>query len=80
MTANSEWAFAAPEFYPQYATALSKLTGPGVAFADVTEVWSAIAARKQHMDLSGNGLNHPNDYGHRLYAETILAVVGGAER
>ena len=76
MTANAEWSHAAPDLYPTYAAALAKLTGPGVAFADVTAVWSAIAARKKHLDLTGNGLNHPNDYGHRLYADTILDVIG----
>jgi acyl-CoA thioesterase-1 len=76
MTANSEWKHAAPELYPQYAGTLGKLSGPGVAFADVTAVWQAVEARKKHMDLSGNGLNHPNDFGHRLYADVILAVIG----
>jgi lysophospholipase L1-like esterase len=76
MTANSEWVHSAPETYPRYAGALATLTGPGVAFADVTKTWTAIEARKKHMDLSGNGLNHPNDYGHRIYADVILAVIG----
>lgn len=76
MTANSEWKHSAPELYPQYAAALGKLTGPGIAFADVTAVWTAVEGRKKHMDLSGNGLNHPNDLGHRLYADTVLAVIG----
>ncbi len=76
MTANSEWTHSAPDLYPQYAAELSKLTGPGVAFADVTKTWTAISDRKKHLDLAGNGLNHPNDYGHRIYAEVILQVVG----
>ncbi|MBI1842807.1 MAG: SGNH/GDSL hydrolase family protein [Verrucomicrobia bacterium] len=76
MTANSEWVHAAPDLYPKYADALAKLAGPGIAFANATERWTAIEGRKKHMDLSGNGLNHPNDYGHRLYAEVILSVIG----
>jgi acyl-CoA thioesterase I len=76
MTANSEWTGASPDLYPQYAAALGKLAGPGIAFADVTAMWTAIAERKKHMDLSGNGLNHPNDCGHRIYAEVILSVIG----
>jgi len=28
--------------------------------------------RKTHHDLTGNGINHPNDFGHRLYAQVIL--------
>ncbi len=76
MTANREWIHSAPELYPAYAKSLTQLTGPGIAFADVTTVWTAVEARKKHFDLTGNGLNHPNDFGHRLYAETILAVIG----
>ena len=30
---------------------------------------------KHDLDLTGNGLNHPNDFGHRLYAQTILALL-----
>lgn len=77
MTANPEWSYAAPEIYPAYAAALKKLTGPGRAMADVTEIWSAVLTQKSYLSLSGNGLNHPNDFGHRLYAETVLAVIGG---
>lgn len=77
MTANSEWVHAAPELYPKYAAALEALTGPGIALADITAVWSAVESRKKHFDLTGNGLNHPNDFGHRLYADAILAIIGG---
>ena len=76
MTANREWDYASPELYPQYATALGAMVGPGIAVADVTALWSVVEARKKHFDLTGNGLNHPNDFGHRLYAASILAVIG----
>lgn len=79
MTANPEWSHSAPGLYPQYATALAGLTGPGIAMANVTATWTAIVSRKKDLDLSGNGLNHPNDFGHRIYADVILAVIGGAE-
>ena len=77
MTANSEWNRSAPELYPAYAAALEKLTGPGIALANVTAVWMAVADRKPYLSLSGNGLNHPNDFGHRLYGDVVLAVIGG---
>ena len=76
MTANPEWSHSAPAFYPQYATALAGLTGPGIGLADVTKTWTAYLSRKNYLDLSGNGLNHPNDFGHRIYADVILAVIG----
>lgn len=76
MTANPEWIHATPPLYPAYAAALEKLTGPGIAAANVTSVWMALLERKQVLDFTGNGLNHPNDFGHRIYADVILGVIG----
>jgi acyl-CoA thioesterase I len=59
-----------------YRDALAHRTGDGVALADVTRLWTDLLARKDPHDLSGNGWNHPNDFGHRIYAQTILAVMG----
>jgi acyl-CoA thioesterase-1 len=77
MTANPEWKHAQPPFYPAYAKAMQALAGPGIAVADVTTVWLALLERKGVLDLSGNGLNHPNDFGHRVYADVVLATIGG---
>jgi acyl-CoA thioesterase-1 len=30
--------------------------------------------RKSFFDIS-DGLNHPNDFGHRLYAQTVLGLL-----
>ncbi len=76
MTANPEWNKAAPELYPAYAAAVKALARPGVAVANVTMVWSALLSRKGFFDLTGNGLNHPNDFGHRVYADVILETIG----
>jgi len=62
--------------FAEYRNALARLAGDGVALADVTTLWTAVAARKNPHDLSGNGWNHPNDFGHRIYAQTILATMG----
>src|SRR5262249_40064308 len=62
--------------FAEYRDALVTLTGNGVALADVTTLWTALVARKNPHDLSGNGWNHPNDFGHRIYAQTILATMG----
>jgi lysophospholipase L1-like esterase len=76
MTGNPEWtAFPDPSRFLEYRDALAGLTGEGVALADVTSVWTEIVRRKKYLDLSGNGLNHPNDFGHRLYAQVILALL-----
>jgi lysophospholipase L1-like esterase len=63
-----------------YRDALSTITGTGIAFADVTRLWTRLCSRKSPYDLSGNGLNHPNDFGHRLYAQTILESLRTARR
>ncbi len=75
MTGNSDWIATPPEMFPEYRDALASLTGPGVVLADLTSVWRRLMERKRHLDLTGNGVNHPNDYGHRIYARAILALL-----
>jgi len=58
----------------RYRRALKGLTGPGVALADVTALFDAMLQRKRWHDL-GSGINHPNDFSHRLYAQTILGLL-----
>ena len=74
MTANETWQHAAPDLYPAYLEQLLTLRVPGLAVADVTSIWTWIVERKKFLDLTGNGVNHPNDFGHRLYADVILAL------
>src|SRR5690606_7814638 len=68
MTGNADWKHSAPELYPAYRDALAEHKGEGVAVADVTSVWLDMLKRKRFTDLTGNGVNHPNDFGHRVYA------------
>lgn len=75
MTGHAEWVHTPPEMFPLYRDALESLTGPGVALADVTSMWQEMFRHKREVDLTGNGVNHPNDFGHRLYAEVILALL-----
>lgn len=75
MTGNPDWVHTPAEMFPIYRDALASLEGPGVALADLTSVWIRVLERKRHTDLTGNGVNHPNDHGHRLYARTILALL-----
>lgn len=73
MSANSQWTYSRPELYPQYRDALAQLQGDGVILADVYTLWHTFDQRKGHIAITGNGLNHPNDFGHRLYAMTLWA-------
>jgi lysophospholipase L1-like esterase len=69
--------FVVMERFPAYRDALAQLCGEGVVLADMTTLWVDLLARKSPYDLTGNGLNHPNDFGHRLYAQMILALLAG---
>jgi len=62
--------------FAAYQDRLRALGGEGVAFVDMTRLWVEVGQRKPIDDLSGNGLNHPNDFGHRLYAHAIIAALG----
>ncbi len=75
MTGNPDWMATPAEMFPAYREALASLEGPGVALADVTSIWRKMMERKRHIDVTGNGVNHPNDYGHRVYAQAILALL-----
>jgi len=52
-----------------------KISRPGTAFADITTSELDMLKRKDYLDLSGNGANHPNDFLHRIYAQRILEVL-----
>ncbi len=61
----------------EYGEALRKYvaTAPNdVALADVHLLWQEIVKRKGFLALTGNGVNHPNDYGHRIYASVLLSL------
>jgi lysophospholipase L1-like esterase len=72
MLGNKEWGMPMEQF-PLYRDALAELCGPGVVLADLTSMWQSLLERKSFYDLTGNGVNHPNDFGHCVYAESILA-------
>ncbi|MEI6534282.1 MAG: SGNH/GDSL hydrolase family protein [Verrucomicrobiaceae bacterium] len=65
-----------PARFDTYRDALKKLEGPGVAVADVISVWGWMLRTKRFSDLSGNNVNHPNDFGHRVYAQVIVHLFG----
>lgn len=78
MLGNPLWVWTPAERFPVIRDILASLTGPGVALADLTQLWADLLCRKRYLDLSGNGLNHPNDFGHRLYAQVFLDLLIGA--
>lgn len=75
MLGNADWTALHQELFPQYRDALAALCGPGIALADMTSVWAELLKHKQDHDMTGNGVNHPNDFGHRVYAQVLSALL-----
>ena len=47
----------------------------GVAVVDMTAVHEGLLQRKRYADMTGNNVNHPNDYMARVYAQTLFATL-----
>ncbi|NQT13552.1 MAG: SGNH/GDSL hydrolase family protein [Planctomycetes bacterium] len=75
MLGNRDWIYLQHDLFPQYRDALAELCGPGITLADVTSVWEEMLKHKKDWDLTGNGVNHPNDFGHRVYAQVLSSLL-----
>lgn len=78
MLGNFEWVFIPADMFPVYRDAVKELAAEypsGVAVADMTAIWTDLETRKTFYDLCGNGVNHPNDFGHRIYAQVVLGLL-----
>jgi len=76
MLGNPEWQYTPLDKALRFRDALAALAGPGIALADLTSLWAGLLKVKSYQDLTGNGVNHPNDFGHRLYAQVLLELLG----
>jgi len=74
MLGNAEWGMPMEQF-ALHRDALQQLCGAGVVLADLTKMWEDLLKRKSFYDLTGNGVNHPNDFGHAIYAQVIVALL-----
>lgn len=75
MLGNRDWTYLNHDVFPKFRDELAELTGPGISLADMTTTWAEMLTRKRDADLTGNGVNHPNDFGHRVYAQTLAALL-----
>lgn len=75
MLGNKDWTSLRQEMFPQYRDALSRLCRPGIALADMTSMWTELFKVKKDWDMTGNGVNHPNDFGHRIYAQILSTLL-----
>ena len=77
MSGNPEWDLTPAGKDTVFARKLRQIAEDGgarLAYAPVNELWHALIAGKRFLDVTGNGVNHPNDYGHRIYAAAAASV------
>lgn len=79
MLGNPKWFPTPSEPFFTFRDALQSLCGPGTALANLTQIWADLLQQKSYYDLTGNGVNHPNDFGHRIYAQVILDLLSTLE-
>lgn len=71
---NDEWHYGSHRMV-EYAAATKKAAEVAkCAYADVYGVWEKVLRRKDQPSLLGNNINHPNDFGHWLYAQAFEAL------
>lgn len=54
---------------------LEELTGPGCTLVDMTSVHDELLRHKSYQDMTGNNINHPNDYLIRWYAQFLAGTL-----
>ena len=59
-----------------YLEPMLRLEREGVCVADMTSLHAALLRRKAFRDMTGNNVNHPNDFLAAVYAQTVLRILG----
>ncbi|MBK7713611.1 MAG: SGNH/GDSL hydrolase family protein [Bacteroidales bacterium] len=54
---------------------LTELTGEGIVLMDMTSVHTELLKYKSYQDMTGNNINHPNDFLIRWYAQQLLSLL-----
>jgi hypothetical protein len=57
------------------AEGMRSLEGEGIAVADMMPVHAELLTQKRYVDMTGNNVNHPNDYLHRTYAQIVASLM-----
>lgn len=67
---------------PIYVKALYEIEKEifGVAVSDMTEVHQELLRKKRYRDMTGNNVNHPNDFLIRVYAQVLLQTIAGCSQ
>ena len=59
----------------EFKSVLEELKMPGIVLADMTEVHRELLKYKSYQDMTGNNINHPNDFLIRWYAQEIVGIL-----
>ncbi len=59
----------------KYIEALKEINKDNVAIVDMTSMHLALLKYKSFKDMTGNNINHPNDYLVRVYASSIIKTI-----
>jgi hypothetical protein len=73
MEPNQEWSPVGN--LNAFGDFLKSLQGPGVAVADVQSIHASLLKHKRYVDMTGNNLNHTNDFLTRVYAQVVSALL-----
>lgn len=73
MLPNPESFFTGTQ--PEFKSVLDELATKGIVVVDMTEVHRELLKNKSYQDMTGNNINHPNDFLMRWYAQEILGVL-----
>ena len=60
----------------EYLAPMLALERTGVCVADMTSLHQTLLKRKAFRDMTGNNVNHPNDFLSRAYAQLMLRTLG----
>lgn len=59
---------------PEYYREIKKLASEGIAIIDMAEISRFFLDRKTFIEISGNNLNHPNDFFYKFYSDIFAEL------
>ena len=71
---NNDWHFGSHSMELYAAATKQAALEANCAYVDVYTTWFTVLKRKVQSSLLGNNINHPNDFGHWLYAQAFEAM------
>lgn len=63
------------EHLEEYREEVFKMEGPGTAVADFNRLQKYIMQTKRYIDITGNNVNHPNDFFARCHAQVLAEML-----